>query len=744
MGAYSILRFKNSKKNLLTEVVFLYRHPLAVQYGTLVSKTIMKKIKTVPNRHEIIRKKEKLDKVTAQLKREFIGIDKVIDEITDAISSWFIFPEIQEKPVVINLWGLTGVGKTSLVKRLVELLSFEKKYFRFDMGEVSDNKWAIKGELEEIYEGLNGLPVVIGLDEFQHAKTLSENGMEVNNPATRIVWDLLDSGMLSIVHYERGINEIPETIKQLLLCVKMGVKVKNGVVISERDLFVKIMKLKEEFEFTQKESEKDESRFTFLSESFRDQMYRWVKLKFENSMVFNKYLDTMNAQRTIEYLNKIYMDSYADVLLDCTKAVVFVMGNLDEAYSMSNDFNPDMSADDFYQQSLKINITNIKNVLRRRFRNEQIARLGNIHVIYPAFSNHSYQKIIKSELNSITKTIKRNHQLHLEFDNSINEVIYREGVYPTQGTRPLFTTIHQIVRSKLSKIICFRELNCQEADRVIISYNNELINFSYFEKKTFLKEFSEKMILNLEVLRKEKKDDMQAIVAVHESGHAIVASLLMRILPERIFSSTVDTETAGFVFFNERAKYTSKKDILNILARILGGYAAEKIVYGEENVTLGSEGDIKRATEFAIGILKECGMGKIPAKFALASSRSNYFICNSNEEIEKEGVELIKNALVLAEKVLEENKFLLLKISDYLSDHRSIEKEELKKIIIQYSTYPVNAKDYFITEGREIFYRNKLKELLEEKPIASSNKSVSELQLANFSLNKLKQNDSQL
>ena len=76
-----------------------------------------------------------LEQVRNQLKQEFFGIDGVIDEVVEAISSWYLFPEIQEKPVIVNLWGMTGVGKSSLIRRLSGLIGFSKKLFWFDLGE---------------------------------------------------------------------------------------------------------------------------------------------------------------------------------------------------------------------------------------------------------------------------------------------------------------------------------------------------------------------------------------------------------------------------------------------------------------------------------------------------------------------------------------------------------------------------------------------------------------------------------
>ena len=66
-------------------------------------------------------KNQRLIEITVQLKNEFIGIDQIIDQLVYAVKPWYLAAELQESPLVINLWGMTGVGKTSLVERFLEL-----------------------------------------------------------------------------------------------------------------------------------------------------------------------------------------------------------------------------------------------------------------------------------------------------------------------------------------------------------------------------------------------------------------------------------------------------------------------------------------------------------------------------------------------------------------------------------------------------------------------------------------------
>ncbi len=81
----------------------------------------------------ILEKKEKLFGVKAQLKTEFIGLEKIIDEVIDLLMPWFLFPDAQLRPTIINMWGLTGSGKTALVNRIIELLDYKRLYVQMDM-----------------------------------------------------------------------------------------------------------------------------------------------------------------------------------------------------------------------------------------------------------------------------------------------------------------------------------------------------------------------------------------------------------------------------------------------------------------------------------------------------------------------------------------------------------------------------------------------------------------------------------
>src|ERR1044072_960 len=96
----------------------------AIRKGfTAVCRSKKKKQMERTNLHQsILLKRQKLNEGSLLLKKEFIGLDEIVSEVINLITPWYLFPDAQMRPTVINLWGLTGSGKTALVNRLVDLL----------------------------------------------------------------------------------------------------------------------------------------------------------------------------------------------------------------------------------------------------------------------------------------------------------------------------------------------------------------------------------------------------------------------------------------------------------------------------------------------------------------------------------------------------------------------------------------------------------------------------------------------
>lgn len=658
-------------------------------------------------KNDFLNKQAVLDNARKILKQEFIGINEIIEEIIDNVSSWFFLPDLQEKPVVVNLWGLTGVGKTSLVNRLVELLDFEDSFYRFDLGE-KEGSFSFRDSLDELCENNDSSPVIIALDEIQHSRTVSGPfRQEVDNDKNRMIWEMIDSGRIQYVEWKRGLWSFEDLIYKLLHLLKAGVEVEKGVVVNNIELYCNEMRV----------SVGEGERVLFVPDDEYETILEFAgeQLGLHLKKDVAKILLSFSANDTILFLNKVLKIGKRPSTKNFTKSLIFVLGNLDEAYTMSDNFSADIDADEFNKLSKKITVPKIKKALQNRFRNEQIARLGNIHIIYPALDKLSYQIIINNELKKYAKNLTNTFKIGVVFDNSINDIIYNEGVYPTQGVRPIFTSIHQVLKSKISFFYSVIFLKTLDIDSLHFSVRNRKLACDYRKKQQNVYSLETDITTTLENVRQTIKDDLQAITAVHESGHTVLSIVLLRTIPDVVYSITTDADSQGFVYSSFAWKYISRKELIPRVAMMLGGYVAEELIFGKENLTSGASSDIEKATEFLSTMYKNNGMGQTPIKYSIPIKEENdsYHQFGAVEEEIKNAIE---EAKLLAEKTLKSEQKLLLSLADFLSDNRMLRKNDIKRFVEKAISNNVD----FIEDGDYLFYREHLKKQIKNFQVSKT------------------------
>lgn len=665
----------------------------------------------------IAEKQAVLESATQQLKSEFIGLDAVIDNVISSLTTWYLFPEIQERPLVINLWGMTGVGKTALVKRLAELLDYDKKLFRFDMGSTMKDSGSLKNRLKTIFRYNNSRPFILMMDEFQYAKTKDEDGCDVSNPFSRIIWDLLDSGKLeSFGNSDNDMEKIGALKKRLTTCLAEGIQVVNGMVQGNEQVFLEIMDDEDDDDLVFGTAESIHctevngiKQFSFLPTDILVKLCRYSPKKFFSIVAFRKLVYSMNGEETVSLLEKLLENGTSYTPLDCSKTLIFILGNLDDAYQMSEGTNPDINADEFHESSKEINTGHIKNSLKKRFKPEQIARLGNNHIIYPAFSQQNFRDLITLELNRVSWAYKKKFGIEIQFTEPFKNLIYQEGVYPTQGSRPLLSTIYQMVNTKIAMVIAEKILHAPDAETVMFHFKEGLIKYIFLTENREVHILEMPAELNLEKLRAPEQDDLQAITAVHEAGHAVVAMAASGILPEYICSTTADAESGGFLILKNRCKYMSKEMAINSIAWLCGGLLAEKLIFGESKITTGAEQDIERATELAAMMVKDYGMGKGLAKIDKWSYTNRTSYLDKSHEANAEVKSILEEGSALAEKLLSREKVLLLKLADYLSDERIIKKANILTRAMRFGSAELQGMP-FSDDHSKLFYRQHLKQ----------------------------------
>jgi GTPase SAR1 family protein len=645
------------------------------------------------NREIIDAKKNLLSAAVKQLKKEFIGIDGIIDELADAILPWWLFPDNQLRPLIINLWGMTGSGKTALIKRLCWLLDYQNYLLRFDMGEFGASSSFLKYALTRQLVQFSGTSPIIVLDEFQFAKTKDEQGKEVNNTSLRIIWDLLDSGELL---YEPDgstyyLTKAKKVIQILAAAKKNGTQITNGIVKTNvKEIYDTITAFN--FGYQDSAVDRSEGKVPFkdeeilLTDVFCTGVYEMNDSTFTDYREVAAHLKTLpDIQAIIDFISGILEEQYAFKKMDLSKSLIFVVGNLDEAFSMSNNINPDIDADEFRRFTLKINISDIKTALQTRFRNEQIARLGNNHLIYHAFSHKNFEQLITLHLKLIAETAKKKFKLKLQFSQAVKDMLYSEGVFPTQGVRPIISTIRNLIESNITKLILhISEENLQNIDTILWDFTQDQFAIGFVRNGKTISKKNFIVLQKINSLRKSTLSDLQAIVAVHEAGHAVAAMMFAKVLPEYIITRTVDSESNGFAYIllpEEIITYRLLKDQIKIG---LGGYIAEALIFGKENNTTGVSGDLQKLTQIAHQIVREYGMNGDPFKMNLHQYGGNPFQFTFTSEHEKQAQMIIETCKIEVEEMFKKHKQLLIIIAKYLSNNSRLDKDLLKQMANNY------------------------------------------------------------
>ena len=146
------------------------------------------------NLEEINTKKQRLENVKAELKREFIGIDYIIDELVDYIQIWYLMPEILTRPIIVNLWGMTGVGKTDLIRKMVSKLEYQDRFVEVELSN-GESTWSSNVSSILDSNGVNDAkPSIVLFDEIQRFYTIDSEGKPLLNTRFQDFWELLSDG----------------------------------------------------------------------------------------------------------------------------------------------------------------------------------------------------------------------------------------------------------------------------------------------------------------------------------------------------------------------------------------------------------------------------------------------------------------------------------------------------------------------------------------------------------------------
>ena len=185
-------------------------------------------------------------------------------------------------------------------------------------------------------------------------------------------------------------------------------------------------------------------------------------------------------------------------------------------------------------------------------------------------------------------------------------------------------------------------------------------------------------------------DHEKRVVAYHEIGHALVAAKQSNSAP--VQKITIIPRTSGALGYTMQVetgdKYLmSKEEIENKIAIFTGGRAAEEVVFG--SVTTGASNDIEQATNLARAMISRYGMCDEFDMVALETVNNQYLggdtslACSpdTQREIDRKVVELVRTQHQKAKALLEEHRAKLDELANYLYEKETITGEEFMEIL---------------------------------------------------------------
>ncbi|PJI07362.1 MULTISPECIES: ATP-dependent metallopeptidase FtsH/Yme1/Tma family protein [Clostridium] len=172
------------------------------------------------------------------------------------------------------------------------------------------------------------------------------------------------------------------------------------------------------------------------------------------------------------------------------------------------------------------------------------------------------------------------------------------------------------------------------------------------------------------------------ITAYHESGHALVS---LKVLPEeKISKVTIIPSTNGSGGYTlsipEDKMYQSKNYIKNRIKVLLGGRAAEEIIFGKDAITTGAYSDLKKVTSMVTKLVTQYGMGSsLGLLNADELSEINYSASNS---VVDECKELVEELYSDTKNIILENKTILENMSDKLIADETLNYDDIKELLL--------------------------------------------------------------
>jgi cell division protease FtsH len=194
------------------------------------------------------------------------------------------------------------------------------------------------------------------------------------------------------------------------------------------------------------------------------------------------------------------------------------------------------------------------------------------------------------------------------------------------------------------------------------------------------------------------------LIAYHEVGHAIVATLIAAHDPLQKVTLIPRGQAAGLTWFtpSEDQSLISRTQLRARISAALGGRAAEEIVFGDAEVTTGAGGDLQQVTSMARQMVTRFGMSKL-GPLSLESQSGEVFLGGnwgarseySDEvaaQIDQEVRKIVNGCHEEALQLMRDNRSVIDRLVDILIEKETIDGDEFRQIVAEYTVVPEKSQ----------------------------------------------------
>ncbi len=186
-------------------------------------------------------------------------------------------------------------------------------------------------------------------------------------------------------------------------------------------------------------------------------------------------------------------------------------------------------------------------------------------------------------------------------------------------------------------------------------------------------------------------DDEKKLTAYHEAGHAIVGIHVPQHDPVHKVTIIPRGRALGVTFYlPERDKLSMTREAaLSRLASVMGGKAAEELVFGPDNVTNGASSDIQHVTNLATAMVSQWGMSDKLGNINYTSTQESFLGAQSafnasdesREIIDQEVRSLVDGAYERAKTILKDNWDELENLAQGLLEYETLTGEDMMRVV---------------------------------------------------------------